>query len=812
MELLNIPKNSFSEWWEENSQTISTNSSPATWSSVEGKYKLPIISDISDCEGWEDVLNMNGTPAARYNHTAVWTGTEMIVWGGLNGYLNSGGRYNPATDTWTPTSTGTNLPFPRGLQTAIWTGSEMIIWGGWNGQSLSSGSRYDPVSDTWTPISSFSEPSARFFHTAIWTGQSMIIWGGTIDTNYTPQDTGGIYDPTTDTWQSTSTAGAPEPRLFHTAVWTGTEMLVWGGFDGFLTSLDNGRRYNPLSDSWLPISQTNSPIHRNQHTAVWTGSEMIVWGGEYFECNPSCDNFYLNDGGRYNPLSDTWTATSIDFPVPEPRSHTVSIWTGNKMIIWGGGQTPLNSGGAYDPTSDTWADIGSSPLDARRDHTIVWNGTEMIVWGGYGGPIFIAEPLANGARYNPSSDSWVGISYDNNIPSSQVFHSAIWTGTEMIVWGGGGLSPGSNTGGRYDPALNNWTPTSTGANVPDGRYSHTGVWSGSEMIIWGGYSGFLNSFLNSGGGYDPVSDSWTATSIGSNVPAARYYHTAIWSGNEMIIWGGTSSGPIVFNDGGRYDPMGDSWLPTSTGINVPLARYAHTSVWTGQEMIVWGGSDQNFNLLVSGGRYDPTLDTWSSTSTTNVPVPRGGHSAIWDGNEMIIWGGQSAFAPFPGYENTGGRYDPISDSWQPTSVNDAVPFGRSSHTAVWSGTEMIIWGGGHTTGGRYNPLTDSWKSTTTNSNSPASRGGHSAIWTGAKMIVWGGGFYTEPASGGIYSPDTEFITVTPYSVPDCEVGVPYNQQITATGGTPPYNFFVVAGGLPYGLSLDPLTGIISGTP
>ena len=55
----------------------------------------------------------------------------MIVWGGVgNGsYLNTGGRYNPSTDSWTATST-TNAPAARFLHTAVWTGSEMIVWGG----------------------------------------------------------------------------------------------------------------------------------------------------------------------------------------------------------------------------------------------------------------------------------------------------------------------------------------------------------------------------------------------------------------------------------------------------------------------------------------------------------------------------------------------------------------------------------------------------------------------------------------------------------------------------------------------------------
>src|SRR4029077_17349278 len=37
---------------------------------------------------------------------------------------------------------------------------------------------------------------------------------------------------TDDTWTATSTANAPTGRAYHKSVWTGTEMIVWGGYDG----------------------------------------------------------------------------------------------------------------------------------------------------------------------------------------------------------------------------------------------------------------------------------------------------------------------------------------------------------------------------------------------------------------------------------------------------------------------------------------------------------------------------------------------------------------------------------------------------
>src|SRR4029453_17653411 len=67
-----------------------------------------------------------------------------------------------------------------------------------------------------------------------------------------------------------------------------------------------------------------------------------------------------------------------------------------------------------------------------------------------------------------------------------------------------------------------------------------------------------------------VDDTWTATST-TNAPGARAGHTAVWTGVEMIVWGGGASGPVYFNTGGRYNPSTDSWTATST-TNAPDAR------------------------------------------------------------------------------------------------------------------------------------------------------------------------------------------------------------------------------------------------
>ena len=164
----------------------------------------------------------------------------------------------------------------------------------------------------------------------------------------------------------------------------------------------------------------------------------------------------------------------------------------------------------------------------------------------------------------------------------------------------------SPSGGCIDDT---WTPT-TLTNAPSARSGHTAVWTGSEMIVWGGSPGHI------GGRYNPSTDSWTATST-TNEPSFRLNQTAVWTGSEMIIW----SGNVSDNTGGRYNPITDSWTATST-INAPTARIGHTAVWTGSEMIVWGGLASGPTYLNTGGKYTiPALTVGQPPAPSTRPLP-----------------------------------------------------------------------------------------------------------------------------------------------------------------------------------------------
>ena len=85
--------------------------------------------------------------------------------------------------------------------------------------------------------------------------------------------------PPTDSWTATSVPNDVLGHAGHTAVWTSSEMIIWGGGDSTLNDCNTGGRYNPMNDSWMATDIGNAPSPRAGHSAVWTGSEMIVWGG-----------------------------------------------------------------------------------------------------------------------------------------------------------------------------------------------------------------------------------------------------------------------------------------------------------------------------------------------------------------------------------------------------------------------------------------------------------------------------------------------------------------------------------------------------
>ncbi len=326
-------------------------------------------------------------PMSLGEHTAVYTNEKMLVWGGYNTdaavYLKDGKIYDPALDLWTTMPLSPLLE--RSLHTAQWTGNEMIIWGGINeDNTFGDGAKYNLQSNTWSPVSTVNAPSSRFNFTSVWTGTEMIVFGGRL-AGVLHRSDNKKYNPSTNSWTNISNLNAPAPRINHTAVWTGNKMIVFGGklVDGSITN--TGSIYDPVTDSWTNTATVGAPPNgMSEHTAVWTGTKMIVFGGRK---NPGTveNNFYI-----YDPSANTWTqGSNINKPLATVK-HT-AVWTGNRMIVFGG--TGSNNGGIYNPENDSWSTNDLLMQHSFVSHTAVWTGTSMII-AGYGPPQILKEGFA----------------------------------------------------------------------------------------------------------------------------------------------------------------------------------------------------------------------------------------------------------------------------------------------------------------------------------------------------------------------------------------------------------------------------------
>ena len=168
---------------------------------------------------------------------------------------------------------------------------------------------------------------------------------------------------------------------------------------------------------------------------------------------------------------------------------------------------------AFDPAKGTWRAIAEAPLSPRSGQAMVWTGTEMLVWGGRVGNTFYYD----GAAYDPATDTWRRLA---PAPFNAKDPVMVWTGQEAVVLGVMGDSDnpaiGEYTGGAtYDPSTNEWR---TLASSPVSVYARLGKvwWTGESIVaanvgIGGGQTDPVPGQLAR---YDLAADRWTVADIG----------------------------------------------------------------------------------------------------------------------------------------------------------------------------------------------------------------------------------------------------------------------------------------------------------
>jgi hypothetical protein len=107
----------------------------------------------------------------------------------------------------------------------------------------------------------------------------------------------------------------------------------------------------------------------------------------------------------------------------------------------------------------SWQALPAASIVGRLGPSAVWTGTEMIVWGGYARSEDVGQK-SDGAAYNPTTGAWRTIA--SSPPSVRGGAAVVWTGDEIIVWASN--SPDGHVGtAAYEPS------TDAGAVCPPAR-------------------------------------------------------------------------------------------------------------------------------------------------------------------------------------------------------------------------------------------------------------------------------------------------------------------------------------------------------
>jgi hypothetical protein len=337
-------------------------------------------------------------------------------------------------------------PPMTGAYATVWTGSELVV--AFRAPTVRFAA-YDPAHDSWARI---PDPPIEILadftgdSTMVWTGSAVLVWGYENHGNDTFSGHHRLlsYDPGTGRW-----AQLPSPPIDTLIqahpVWTGRELLVWGGnFNGEFAPA-TGLAFDPATNAWtrLPTAPLST---RENPTIVWTGRELIVWGGLTSEQQTKPDRY---EGAAYDPETNTWhPLASSGLP---PMELAAAAWTGHEMLVVGpaaAGQRGADAGEAYDPTTNQWRAIAPTPLSQREQMSSTWTGHELIVWGGIS-YLGSRGTLGDGAAYNPTTNQWRMLP---NSPLVSRWGASMTTTPDGLVIVVGGDGPTKPDSGSEPPA------------------------------------------------------------------------------------------------------------------------------------------------------------------------------------------------------------------------------------------------------------------------------------------------------------------------------------------------------------------------
>jgi hypothetical protein len=255
----------------------------------------------------------------------VWTGEQLIVWGGLSyatgttfqpavTSLDDGGVYDLASDTWQPIASQ-GAPH-GGLAPFVWSGKELIVISkldgyGTPGQILFEGARFNPRANTWSPMSAPTLELADKFEFAnlevYWLGSVLAVFGVKVDHGI-GRPALLLYEPESDSWSSGTLPSTQPSFTWQSATVVGDRLVVVtsgaGSADarGAYHSSTVVMVFDEKTRAWTKLPEL---LNRSAPYVVALPHQVLVWGGRDIYTDLDAPNPCLGASTPCDPITPT---------------------------------------------------------------------------------------------------------------------------------------------------------------------------------------------------------------------------------------------------------------------------------------------------------------------------------------------------------------------------------------------------------------------------------------------------------------------------------------------------------------------------
>lgn len=308
-----------------------------------------------------------GPLSERVSADLMWTGDEMIVWGGKTvrdgvPNLTNGAAFDPDTGEWRMLA-----PFPDSSDSipnrAIWADSEMIVVG-------SSGTYgYNPGNDSWRRVAE-AQFAPESNDRMLFDDGLVYVWKGS--------DTISVLDVDIGAWTGIEAPGSgTNPESWSGVLRGGVNgrvIAVTIGDDGLCFGKEfwqlAGDHWQPLPEGSLSSGENADCSTANQSASI--SNDLVIWDEEG---HPSALYSTLHNTWRELPSTPLGGADFPSGPIPMDQDRFLVPQWGKSALFDANSDAP----GAH---RETWT-LVTLPGQGT-DAEIIWTGEEFLAWGIWG--------------------------------------------------------------------------------------------------------------------------------------------------------------------------------------------------------------------------------------------------------------------------------------------------------------------------------------------------------------------------------------------------------------------------------------------